>query len=82
MISLDIAVLMLGYHFVSYFGKTMIGTGIFTPNGSMMDPLKQFPAYYMNESMLYWGLMLLALHVYLLFSQKRYEYEKERIKQQ
>lgn len=44
-----------------------------------MEPLKQFPAYYMNESMFYLGLMLLALHVYLLFSQKRYEYEVENI---
>lgn len=58
---------------ISFFDKSLIETGVFTPSGSIMEPLKQFPSYYMNESMFYWGLMLLALHVYLLFSQKRYE---------
>ena len=79
LVSLHVNAFLLVYHGVSFFGKTYIGTGSFTATGTMMDPLKQFPMYCFHETMFYWGLILLVLHVFLLFIQKRYEYEVENI---
>ena len=63
------------YHIVSFFGKSVIGTGSVTPSSEMMNPLYEYPSYCLHELMFRWSLMLIGLHVFLLFSQKRYEYE-------